>query len=285
MIILRSKMYSEDKEEEKKKRRKEKEKAKKAIAVGTAGGTIGAIGVSGAINAAEGNKYQKHERVVTKDSQEINEKLRSRARQMGINIKGGGSSYYNPKDDTITISSNNPATLAHELGHASMRKNRSHDPIGKLVHTKPANIVSRGYINLSAGAGGYGPYKIAKAANLGLGISQGYKAAKKEEEGDEKASKKHLRRSVTIPAALAAPALIQEAAASRKGLKYLRESGASEETMKNARRTLGHAFGTYAGAAAMPILTSASGAAIGYGVGKLKSKKKSKKSKKKDDED
>ena len=76
---------------------------------------------------------------------------------------------------------------------------------------------------------------------------------------------------------MAAPMLVAEAAASKKGLNLMKSHGANKELLKASKKRLGSAWGTYAG-------LSASNAAIGEfsrQVGKSKERKRQEKSKKK----
>lgn len=180
--------------------------------------------------------------------------------------------------DTIVmgLGDGNPAVLAHEMGHAAMlRKKRSKDIIGKAAHSKvgdimsiPTNIISNPSEKVR---------HVGEAGFLGAGIIHGVKSAKREEEGDIKKAKKERRKGLIRSAVLVSPTLIREASASRKGMKYLRESGASKDTLRQSRKVLGNAFGTYASAALKPIALEAGGTAIGYGAHKLISKSKKKK--------
>lgn len=186
--------------------------------------------------------------------------------------------------DTIVmgIGDKNPAVLAHEMGHAAMLgKKRSKDIIGKTAHSKlgeivgiPDNIISNPDEKIR---------KVGEAGFLGAGIIHGVKSAKREEEGDLKKARIERRKGIIRSAIIVSPRLISEAAASRKGMKYLKESGASKDTLKQSRKVLGNAFGTYASQALKPVALEAGGTAIGYGAHKLISKSKKKKEKKKDD--
>lgn len=170
----------------------------------------------------------------------------------------------------------NPAILAHEMGHAAMlRKKRSKDIIGKAAHSKVGDIMSiPTYIVFNPNK----KYRrVGEAGFLGAGIVHGIKSAKREEEGDIRKSKKERRKGLIRSAVLVSPMLIREASASRKGMKYLRESGASKDTLKQSRKILGNAFGTYASMALKPIALEAGGTTIGYGAHKLISKSKNKK--------
>lgn len=227
-------------------------------------------------------------------------------RQNGLSRKS--SKYLGTDSIVMGLGDGNPAVLAHEMGHAAMsRKGRSKDILGKLAHTNRGTLAELPY-NLSnyrkgkalAGIDKNNPNRteIKKAEkidkglvrlkhqlNTGIalsGVRHGMKAAQKEEEGDTKGARKEARKGALRTSLIMAPTLVVEGAASRKGLKYLRESGASKETMRNARRGLGHAYMTYASGFLKPVLISAGGTAIGYGVGKLKSKAEKKKKDKED---
>lgn len=180
--------------------------------------------------------------------------------------------------DTIVmgLGDGNPAILAHEMGHAAMlRKKRSKDIIGKAAHSKISDIIS---IPSNIVFNPNKKYRrVGEAGFLGAGIIHGIKSAKREEEGDKKKARKERRKGIIRSSILVSPMLIREAAASRKGMKYLKESGASKDTLRQSRKILGNAFGTYASIALKPIALEAGGTAVGYGAHKLISKFKNKK--------
>ena len=315
MIILRNKLFSSD-SDEKKKRKKDEERSKKIAAAGAIT-VLGGGKVANYLHDKARDSAVRGMNRTTSDSQEINAKLKARARGMRIKLVDdpefknsaylgtplarklrkiaktpeqieqlgrsnhlGKASAGDIGTDSIAMGLGNgdPATLAHEMGHASMSQSgRSHDIIGKAAHSSVGQ--------LSGIPSNLGRTNLGKAVYLGAGIRHGVKAAKKEEEGDKKGAKKELRKGLIRSSLLAAPELVAEAAATRKGMKYLREAGASKETMRNARKTLGGAWGTYASTAAKPVLLDVGGTAIGYGVHKLRSKSKKKNNKKDKNED
>ena len=190
-------------------------------------------------------------------------------------------------NDTIVmgLGSNNSTVLAHEMGHAAMsKKGRSRDLIGKAAHT-PVGLILNQPVKLTTNH----DKKIrntASAGFLGAGIIHGIKASKKEEAGDIKGANKEKRKGLIRSSIMVAPGLIQEAAASRKGLKYLKEAGASKETLKDSRKLLRHAYATYVGASIKPIALEGAGTGLGYAGHKLVTRlKKKKEQPKKEQED
>ena len=137
------------------------------------------------------------------------------------------------------------------------------------------NVVAKGAHKFNAlskfGTTGIGDLNKAyprMAAVYGIhGYASGLKAAKDESEG-KKESKWNKVRAVAVPAMVSAPMLISEAAASRKGLKLLKQAGASKEAMKVAKKSLGNAHGTYASLAAGNIVAGEGGRLVGKAVGK-----------------
>lgn len=163
--------------------------------------------------------------------------------------------------EVIRVSDKGPVSaLAHELGHASHYKNRDGGFIGKAAHK---------VVGISKGS-------IPKLAGLTTGIASGIRAEKAKQKG-EKESKLNRLAPVTVPLALSAPLLIAEGAASKKGLKLLKESGASDALMKDAKGRLGAAYSTYLAKAGKNALSGEVGRVIGKGYVKVKSKKDNKK--------
>ena len=157
------------------------------------------------------------------------------------------------------LGDNDPAVLAHELGHAHHEfdgKKRSKNIVAKLAQS--------GLVNLNAIS------TLGAGAN---GIIGGYKAAEDKDRGDKKKSKKRLLRQMGLTTALQLPTLISEGSASIKGMKLLKEAGANKEQLKRSRKTLGNAFGTYASRAAKPIIEKAAGLAVGEGLYKVTHRK------------
>lgn len=306
MIILRQHNYSkskksdEDKEEEKKRSKKEVA-SEVGYVVGGAAGVVGGFKLSRKLQtkAAENAFKEDLTSMLRSENPEtrgehnkVIRNLKKKARSMGIKIKKHEyNNYYDPNDDAIYVSGPvvAPHTLAHEMGHASMmKKGRSKDIVGKAVHSKVGSSLGV-YRDLASSftedAGSKGEKALIHASRglfLGDGIRRGVKSSKKEEAGDKEGAKKVRRNAVVISALAASPTLVSEASATRKGLKYLKEAGASKGTMRNARRGLGHAFGTYVAGSGIPLALEVGGTAVGYGAHKLisKSKKKKKETKK-----
>ena len=105
------------------------------------------------------------------------------------------------------------------------------------------------------------------------GYKSGLKAAKLESEGKKEGGWNKVK-GAAIPAVMVAPVLVAEGAASRHGIKLLKEAGASKEAIKAAKKNLGKAWGTYAAIGSAPVITGAGSRAIGKAVGKKRYGKK-----------
>lgn len=124
----------------------------------------------------------------------------------------------------------NASALSHELGHSIYSKpGRKGGIIGKTAHKIYHSPVGNGI----------------GIVNVVNGFNSGVKAEKAKLEG-KKESKLNRARSIAVPLALSAPMLISEGAASVKGLKLLKQSGASKKLMQESKRQLATAFGSYA---------------------------------------
>ena len=286
MIILRHHLFSssesenkKDKEDGEKRRKKEKLKGAGLIAAGSIG-TIGGIKASHKLNRVINEKLSKLELadmargyLNKEEYNKVLRNLRKKSSELGIKLT---------ITDTINHTFDNPSSLAHEMGHASMsKKGRSKDVIGKVAHSKFGDSLGSYFDNATNQNSNSKESKILKHASRGLflgdGIRRGIKSSKQEEHGDTKKAKRTRRNALLISGLSAAPTLIKEASASRKGIKYLKEAGASKRMLKNSRRELRHAFGTYASNIGIPISLEVGGTAIGYGAHKLISKSKNKK--------
>jgi Zn-dependent membrane protease YugP len=116
------------------------------------------------------------------------------------------------KERVVVRKNEAPEILAHELGHAEIHRS----PMGRLVQNPTANLVS----GLSPLAG-----IIAGASAGSKGPSMG---------------------TALALAIATAPQALYEAEASRRGMRKMREAGASEEELSRARKKLMSAWGTYA---------------------------------------
>ena len=170
------------------------------------------------------------------------------------------------KDAVVLGKFRDADVLSHELGHANyLRPGRSKSIIGKAAHKgyQASGIVSLNPIG-----------KLGIAAN---GFHSGMKSAKLKSEGKKESTWNKVKASA-VPAALAAPLLVAEGKASLNGLKNMKKLGASKELMKESRKRLGAAWGTYAGQTAVKNIALGEGSRLaGKGIGGLIYKDKKKK--------
>lgn len=301
MIILRHRLFSD------KNNKKDDDNDKiNPLAVGGAGMLVGSASdkFSKSRTKRLGKKLLNGERISEREREELTDKLVKRAEKQGTKIvkdetfgnaaavEGGSlgraikrASDKNPKlkqalensgplkhigTDTVVLGKgklSDPEILAHELGHTQyVHKGRSKDIIGKAAHKTQA---------LSK----FGTGSVANVAYAAGGFKSGMKSAKNKAEGKKERTWDKVK-SVAIPAAVSAPLLITEGAASRKGLKMLKEAGASKEAIKTARKNLGTAYKTYLTRAEASMLSGEGGRLAGKAIGKRKyEKEKNKKEK------
>lgn len=182
--------------------------------------------------------------------------------------RGSGGIIKHLGKDKIILGSGNLSSadiLSHELGHAQYMNSdggRSKNVVAKIAHK----------LNV--------PSKIA-VSGLGVGLSavhgfkSGVKSEKLKQEG-KKESKWNKVKSIAVPALAVAPLLTMEGAASLKGLKMMKQAGASKELLNQSKKRLGAAFGTYAGQALKPIVAGEAGRIAGKGYVKINKNKKKK---------
>ena len=157
--------------------------------------------------------------------------------------------------------------LAHELGHTQFtHRKRSKNFIAKAAHE--LSVLSE-----------LGTSNKANVLYAASGFKNGLKSAKAKAEGKKEKTWDKIK-SVAVPALVSAPLLISEASASGKGLKMLKKAGASKESMKQAKKALGAAYGAYALQAGGSIASGYAGRLLGKAVGKKKYKNKEEKNKK-----
>lgn len=158
--------------------------------------------------------------------------------------------------------------LAHELGHTQFaHRKRSKNFIAKAAHE-------------ISGLSRLGTSNKANVLYAASGFKNGLKSAKAKAEGKKEKTWDKIK-SVAVPALVSAPLLITEASATGKGLKMLKNAGASKESMKQAKKALGAALGVYALQAGGSIASGYAGRLIGKAVGKKKYKNKNKEEKNK----
>lgn len=178
--------------------------------------------------------------------------------------------------------------LAHELGHSKHYHGRDGSKIGKISHKlnksrkklehkllKKANdskLLTNKNITLDHKDVGKG---IGATSGLLSGIHSGRKKAKGEKENIAE------KTSWAVPAlAYKTPELIQEAEASRQGLKIMKEAGASKKFLRKSAKRLAVAHGTYGSSLIYPLAVAYGGRQAGKIIGGATVKKNKDKKKK-----
>lgn len=171
------------------------------------------------------------------------------------------------KDAILT--NKNSVILAHELGHAHQVNipGRKGSKLGKITRGIPVNRASAGaktYIGLDS-------------------FRSGMKDENNHQEGQEVKSGKERILRAGLALAAHTPILLNEADASRTGLKLLKKAGANKNQLKSAARDLTKAWGTYAtDGIAKSTLISEGSYQTGRGVQKWRNKRKKDEESKKD---
>jgi len=159
------------------------------------------------------------------------------------------------------ISKNTNSNFAHEVGHSRHTFGREGaSKIGKAAHSIYLNPT---YQKIAL------PGKNAPSlASLSAGFASGYNSVKKERKG-EKESKLSKYGPTVAAAAISAPMILSEAAASKKGLQLLKEAGADKKLLSQMRNQYLKTGGTYVtGSLINPSLTL-----VGRGLGKAAANK------------
>lgn len=175
---------------------------------------------------------------------EIYKKLKKSAEKRGANVDDRtiildmtGPAYDSVNDVAYMNGKKHADYLSHELGHRHYHKEKAKtigDKIGKAAH------------KLYKWTGSSrNPGLITPVVSIANGIHSGVIKANKEAKGEEE-SKFNRHKAWAVPLALSTPVLISEGMASKHGIKLLKESGAGKEAIKEAKKRLGQAFGTYA---------------------------------------
>lgn len=120
---------------------------------------------------------------------------------------------------------------------------------------------------------------LSPLTGIAAGTVSGKVAARKEAKG-EKESKLNRHAGWIAPLVVQAPGLIAEAAASRKGIKMMRGSGASKKMINQAKKSLTGAWGTYGAQGVMNAGVGELSRNIAYNKEKKKINKENEKKKK-----
>lgn len=227
MIVLRNKSFSEKEKED-----IEGNAGKMALsAVGIGAGTQIADTLMEKSAKRSSMKFEDHEDLINKMIKDKNVKI-DKSKEL---YPGTAYMKHHPQTgeiiDTINIGdyANGPDAIAHELGHRHYKLNPKSGKIGKYAHKVGERIGD-----------------LDMLSTVGLGIASGINKAKKEilEGKKETTAEKVVPHIVTGSFLL--PTLIAEGAASKRGLKILKQSGASKEIINKAKRDLFRNWGSYA---------------------------------------
>lgn len=266
-----------------------KNTTKKDIAVGAGiASTSGFIALS---NARKMNKsaINKHNSTIitAKDSNKVGDKLLIRAHNNGIplylntkgeNYYGRGKTKSGKSIELINLDAKNlnAATIAHEVGHSEHYKGRSGGKVGKLAHNIDATLSKP--LKGKAVRDRLTKSLKGNTAFAGVGFANGLNAERKKQRGEERNIYNKIG-SAAIPLALISPRIMKEAAASKKGLKMMKELGASKELIDQSKKKLGRALNTYTTSSSAPVVSSVLGDVSGRVYGKLTKEKKKKEEK------
>ena len=182
------------------------------------------------------------------------------------------SPYYSPNkvNEHINISKmpGRADVFAHELGHSQHHHGRDGSKLGKLAH-KLDNTTRNP--------------KVSTTALAGSGLVSGIRAGMKKEK-DEKVSTLNKLTPALTGAAVFLPTVGAEIAASRRGYKLLKKSGASNEYLKHHTKNMKAALGTYLTSAGYKTVVTGYGSRefgklIGRGIAADQKRKEKRKNK------
>ena len=195
------------------------------------------------------------------DELAISQEAEKGGREIRKHMGGSPAAYFEGLDTIVTEAEpgkSSAATIAHELGHAKNIKQTGGSKLGRLAHKIKSTPTTQ---------------QLGALGSLGVGFASGYKAEKKKEKGEKVSTLNKLTPAIAA-AALAAPALVREGAATRQGIKDLKKLGASDEYIKATKKELGRAFGTYVhGIGGSYAVSGYTGRLAGRGVRRLQHKR------------
>jgi len=258
MLILRIRTFS---------KKKKDKSGNKEIGTGVALAGASLVGYNVAMKAAD--KKTKYE----KENNELWRKQVKEAKRKGVTIiddpipgssKKSSAAYDMVNDAVLTQGDKSSATLAHELGHRHYNKEKA-GKIGKAAHK-----------TYQLSGGGRSMVTVSPISAVAAGYVAGKSKARKEAKG-EKENFVGKVAPIATPILVASPGLVSEALASKRGIKSLKALGASKEFIKESRRNLGGAFGTYAATTAANVGIGELSKGISYKREKKELKNKEKK--------
>lgn len=240
MIILRKLFSTKDNSD--KRERVSNQTNSKIKGAATIGAGIG-------LNTALGLKLMDHWKKDSTPEEEAQfEKLKKGVTKSGIAKSVSDTAYmqgpaYHPGLDDIGMAGiKDPGALGHEAGHAYYEKQMVGKIKGKGAADKIGKYSHKAYFKMGGSAGTF--MGLSPLSGIASGTISGIRAAKKEAKG-EKESKLNRHMAWALPVMVAAPGLVAEGMASRKGIKMLKESGASKKIINKAKKSLAGAWGTY----------------------------------------
>lgn len=208
-------------------------------------------------------------------------------RQAAINANkamkdSGIKSIYRRNSILLSEYSNNPAMVAHEIGHSTMNNSKFGRAYKRTYMTlsKPGAITS-GSAALSNDKRLVKQYRIGHGLIAANAVHSGFMAGRAKAKG-KKVGWLTKNKAWIAPAAISAPTLFEEGRASIIGYNKLKKLGASKTDLKRARSGLGAAYATYL---VDPALRMANAGLSYYAAKKLAEKyyKNKTKNKKKND--
>lgn len=197
----------------------------------------------GSVNVYDNHGYNSF--YMSKDESEKYKGVHLYRPQDGMDMVGGDpgklGSIYISKDHV------SPGTIGHEYGHAK----NSGTVLGRLAQSK-----------LSREGNSKAPI-----IGFGAGFAGGVNSVRNEAKGEKEG---WLSRNAhwVAPVVSSAPTVIEEAAASARGLKDLRSLGATKDQVRRNAADLGVALGTYAAAPVIGIGAGYLGRRLGKKVGR-----------------
>lgn len=280
MIILRSRLFSEDKKKNKKKSLKEIEQRRDRVGLGQVVGGIALAGLGGKAMNKVSSKYT--DKVLSDDYNNSQDSLDTK-QLLARNAFKGGVEFRRragvkipfldidttkldvDKEGKVLVGKNHHKL--HEVAEAiaaaeNLRPNGKGDKFGKIINK----------INKKGGAEAVSNFMKSDAGrqiSFINGLKAGHKKERLKSEGKKVGAFTKFR-PVGLPALAVAPSLIANATNLAKGYGLVKNSGASNETLEKTKRQMIAKFGKDLVDSSKPVLAGAAGNLVGRGIGKWK---------------